>query len=61
MPLPALISLVTIPLALWAIKGALSYRDDASFIPALWANALFGLFTIALLASGYILDHIFFT
>jgi len=61
MPPLTLVSLVTIPLALWAIKGALSYRDDASFTPALWANALFGLLTIALLASGYIVDHLFFT
>ncbi len=61
MPLSTLISLVTIPLAIWAIKGALSYRADASFNPALWANALFGFLTIALLASGYILDHLFFT
>ncbi len=61
MPLPTLISLVTIPLALRAIKGALSYHASASFNPALWANALFGFFTITLLASGYILDHLFFT
>jgi 1,4-dihydroxy-2-naphthoate octaprenyltransferase len=61
MPLSTLISLVTIPLALWAIKGALSYRADASFNPALWANAFFGFFTIILLASGYILAHLFFT
>lgn len=61
MPLITLISLVTIPLALWAIKGALSYRADDSFNPALWANALLGLFTVTLLASGYILDHLFFT
>jgi 1,4-dihydroxy-2-naphthoate polyprenyltransferase len=61
LPLSTLISLVTIPLAIWAIKGALSYRADASFTPALWANALFGLFTITLLASGYILAHLFST
>jgi 1,4-dihydroxy-2-naphthoate octaprenyltransferase len=60
MPPLTLVSLVTIPLALRAIKGALSYRDDASCTPALWANALFGLFTIALLAAGCILDHLFF-
>ena len=61
MPPLTLVSLVAIPLALWATKGALSYRDDTSFTPALWAHALFGLFTIALLASGYIIDHLFFT
>lgn len=61
MPLSTLVSLMTIPLALWAIKGALSYRADINFNPALWANALLGFFTITLLASGYILDHLFFT
>jgi 1,4-dihydroxy-2-naphthoate polyprenyltransferase len=61
MPLPTLIALVTIPLALWAIKGALNYRADASFNSALWANALFGFFTITLLASGFIINHLFFT
>ena len=57
-PLAALLCLVSIPLALWAIRGALRYRDEASFTPALWANALFLLVTIALLASGYIIDRI---
>jgi 1,4-dihydroxy-2-naphthoate octaprenyltransferase len=61
LPLPTLISLITIPLALWATKGALSYRANANFNPALWANALFGFFTITLLASGYIIDRLFFT
>jgi 1,4-dihydroxy-2-naphthoate octaprenyltransferase len=61
MPLLTLIALATIPLALWAIKGALNYRADANFIPALWANSLCGFFTITLLASGYIIDHLFFT
>lgn len=56
MPIAALLSLVTMPLALRAIRGALRYRDEAAFTPALWANALVLFFTLALLASGYIID-----
>lgn len=56
MPLAALLCLVTMPLALWAIRGALSYRDEASFTPALWASAVALLVTLALLALGYIVD-----
>lgn len=40
MPIAALLSLVTMPLALFAIRGALSYRDEASFAPALWPARL---------------------
>jgi 1,4-dihydroxy-2-naphthoate octaprenyltransferase len=57
MPLAALLSLVTIPLALWATRGALSYKDKVIFMPALWANSLCLIFTLALLASGYLLSH----
>ena len=58
MPLAALLCLVSMPLALWAIRGALSYRDETSFTPALWANALFLLVTLIMLASSYIIDRI---
>jgi len=57
MPLTALLSLVTIPLAFWATRGALSYKDKTIFTPALWANSLCLIFTLALLASGYLLSH----
>jgi 1,4-dihydroxy-2-naphthoate octaprenyltransferase len=57
MPLAALLSLLTIPLALWAARGALGYKDKVLFTPALWANSLCLIFTIALLASGYLLSH----
>ena len=56
MPPAALLSLVTIPLALWAIRRALSYRDEVSFTPALWAGAAAYFVTVALLALGYIVD-----
>jgi len=57
MPLTALLSLLTIPLALRAIRGAMSYEDKAIFTPALWANSLCLIFTMALLASGYLLSR----
>ncbi len=56
MPVGELLSLLTMPLALFALRGVLKYRDGASFTPALWANALFAMLTLALLASGYIID-----
>lgn len=58
MPLAALFSLATIPLALWAIRRALSYRDEVNFTPALWASAVAYFITVALLALGYIVDGI---
>jgi len=57
MPLAALLSLLTIPLALRAARGALGYKDKALFTPGLWANSLWLIFTIALLASGYLLSY----
>lgn len=57
MPLTALLSIVTIPLALWTTRGALSYKDKVIFTPILWANSLCLIFTLALLASGYLLSQ----
>jgi 1,4-dihydroxy-2-naphthoate octaprenyltransferase len=57
MPMAALLSLVTIPLAFWAIRGALSYKDKTLFTSALWANSLCLIFSVALLASGYLLSR----
>lgn len=57
MPLAALLSLVTIPLAFRATRGALSYKDKALFTPALWANSLCLIFTVALLASAYLVSR----
>jgi 1,4-dihydroxy-2-naphthoate octaprenyltransferase len=57
MPMAALLSLLTIPLAIWAARGALGYKDRILFTPALWANSLCLIFTIALLASGYLLSR----
>jgi len=57
MPMAALLSLLTIPLAIWAARCALGYKDRILFTPALWANSLCLIFTIALLASGYLLSR----
>ena len=57
MPMAALLSFLTIPLAIWAARGALGYKDRILFTPALWANSLCLIFTIALLASGYLLSR----
>ena len=57
MPPTALLALVTIPLAFWATRGAVSYKDEALFAQALWANSLCLIFTTALLGSGYLLGR----
>ncbi len=56
MPWPALVILLTIPLARKAIQGALQHYDDIpQLIPALAANVMTILATDALLAVGYVL------
>jgi len=57
MPLAALLSLLTIPLAIWAARGALSYKDKVRFTPALWANSLCLIFTVILLGSAYLVSR----
>lgn len=60
MPWPALIVLLTIPLARKAIQGALQHYDDIpQFVPALGANVMTILGTDALLAVGYVLATVF--
>lgn len=58
MPLAALLCLISMPFALWAIRGAFNYPSIATFTPSLWANALFLIVTLIMLASSYIIDHI---
>jgi len=56
MPWPALVSLLTMPLARKAIQGALQHYDDIpQLIPALAANVMTILATDALLTVGYVL------
>jgi 1,4-dihydroxy-2-naphthoate octaprenyltransferase len=60
MPWPALVTLLTIPLARKAIQGALQHYDDIpQLVPALGANVLTILGTDALLTVGYVLATVF--
>lgn len=54
LPVPTLLALLTIPLAVKAIRGALSYQDQAKLLPALGANVLLILLTQLLLGAGFI-------
>ncbi len=58
MPIFALLGLLTLPLAVKAIKGALNYDEESKFLPALGANVLVVLGTQTLLAVGYIIAAI---
>ena len=53
MPVFALLGLLTLPLAVKAIKGALNYDEEAKFLPALGANLVVVLGTQALVGIGY--------
>jgi 1,4-dihydroxy-2-naphthoate octaprenyltransferase len=56
MPWPALVVLLTVPLAMKAIRGALQHYDDIpKLVPALGANVMTILGTNALLTVGYVL------
>ncbi len=54
LPVPTLLALLTIPLAVKAIRGAISYHEQAKLLPALGANVLLVLLTQLLLGVGYI-------
>lgn len=58
MPLYALLGLLTLPLAVKAIKGAVNYEEEGRFFPGLRANLMVVLATQALLAVGYIIAGI---
>ncbi|MFC1974550.1 prenyltransferase [Chloroflexota bacterium] len=59
MPAFALIALLTLPLAIKAIQGALKYHDASKLMPALGNNVLVILLTQLLLGIGYILAGVF--
>ncbi|MBM4466369.1 MAG: prenyltransferase [Chloroflexi bacterium] len=60
MPWPALVTLLTVPVAMKAIRGALQHYDDIPrLVPALGANVLTILATDALLTVGYVLATVF--
>jgi len=58
MPVFCLISLLTLPFALKAIKGSRKHQDTTQLIPAMASNVLVVLVTQLLLGIGYILARI---
>jgi 1,4-dihydroxy-2-naphthoate octaprenyltransferase len=60
MPLLSLISLLTIPFAVKAIRGAINYSDMNQLIPGMANNVLMILITQVLLAIAYIVSAVIF-
>ena len=59
MPAFTLLALLTLPLALKSIQGALKHQDMSRLMPAMASNVLVVLLTQLLLGIGYILAGIF--
>ncbi|UCH43650.1 MAG: prenyltransferase [Dehalococcoidales bacterium] len=59
MPVFSLLALLTLPIAIKAIGGALKYDDPARLVPAMASNVLVVLITQFLLGIGYILARVF--
>jgi len=59
MPAFSLIALLTLPMAIKAIQGALKYQDMGKLVPAMGNNVLVVLLTQLLLGIGYILANVF--
>jgi 1,4-dihydroxy-2-naphthoate octaprenyltransferase len=59
MPVWSLISLLTLPFAIKAIRGALKPEDMSSLMSAMTANVIVVLLTQLLLGIGYILARVF--
>ncbi len=59
MPIFTLIALLTIPLAIKAIQGAMKYQDMSKLVPAMGSNVMVVLLTQLLLGIGYILARVF--
>ncbi|MEN6439660.1 MAG: prenyltransferase [Syntrophobacter sp.] len=59
MPVYCLIALLTLPLAMKAMRGSREYDDRSKLVPALRSNVMFILVTQMLLGVGYILDKAF--
>ncbi len=58
MPIYCLIALLTLPLAMKAMKGSREHGDMNKLIPSLGSNVMFILFTQVLLGVGYILERV---
>ncbi len=59
MPAFALLALLTLPIAVKAIRGATNYRDMGRLVPAMANNVLVVLLTQLLIGIGYILAAVF--
>jgi 1,4-dihydroxy-2-naphthoate octaprenyltransferase len=59
MPVWTLLALLTLPLSVKAINGALHHDDTAKFMPSMAANVVNVLLTQLLLGIGYILGRVF--
>jgi 1,4-dihydroxy-2-naphthoate octaprenyltransferase len=59
MPAFSLLALMTLPLAVKAIRGSLKYDDEAKLMPALGSNVMVILLTQLLMGIGYILAEVF--
>lgn len=59
MPVYCLISLMTIPFALKAMRGSKEYNNPEKLVPSLGSNVQFILFTQILIGIGYILETLF--
>jgi len=59
MPVFCLISLLTVPLAFQAVRGAFSYKNDLKVIlPAMANNVKVVILTQALLGAGYVIGAV---
>ena len=59
MPAYCLIALLTLPLAVKAIRGSMQFGDKSRLIPAMASNVMVVLITQLLLGIGYILARAF--
>jgi 1,4-dihydroxy-2-naphthoate octaprenyltransferase len=59
MPILSLLGLLTLPLAIKAIRGARKHQDMTTLVPAMTNNVLVVLLTQLLMGIGYILAGVF--
>ena len=59
MPVFTLLALLTLPIAIKAIRGSFHYDDRAILVPALASNVMVVMLTQLLIAAGYILSGVF--
>jgi 1,4-dihydroxy-2-naphthoate octaprenyltransferase len=59
MPIFTLLALLTLPLAIKAIRGSFKYKERDKLIPAMGSNVMVVLLTQVLIGTGYILSGLF--